>query len=210
MRRPNLSQQRIDVVEGGCCVIREAAVAPHDLLQQPSRMPAPHPFQATGCFETGGGERLQGLEHHEPTVGRALDQGALGEGYEGGDVAYLGDAKRSVSRKRSGEHAERFEGSLQRRVEQVIRPSDGRGERTLARSRSRAGREQLEPLIETGGDFGQRHRLKARRGQLDRKRQPVEPPADVDDGRNVVIPEREAGRNRSRALSEQADCRVGV
>ena len=74
LRGADLGEQCIDVVEGRCRVCREAAVAPNDLLQHPRRVPAPHSFQATGRFEAVGGERLQGLEQHEPTVGCALHQ----------------------------------------------------------------------------------------------------------------------------------------
>jgi hypothetical protein len=60
-----------------------------------------------------------------------------------------------------------------------------------------------EPVVEPVGDLGRGQRAQPRRRQLDRERQPVEPPADLDDGAHVLVGHREARAHGGRAVGEQ-------
>jgi hypothetical protein len=59
------------------------------------------------------------------------------------------------------------------------------------------------------GDLLRRERSQARRGQLDRQWQPVEPSADLDDGPHVGVGHGEARPHGGRAVREQLDRREG-
>ena len=68
------------------------------------------------------------------------------------------------------------------RVEQVVAPADRGAQRPLAVGRvARAGAEQVEPAPEAVEDLARGEDLDARRRELDRQRQAVEPAADLRD-----------------------------
>ena len=73
------------------------------------------------------------------------------------------------------------------RFEQLVRPLDRapQGLVALGRAAATAG-QQLEALVEAGGDVGRRHDRHPRRRQLDRERDAVEPAADLGDGLGVA------------------------
>ena len=60
-----------------------------------------------------------------------------------------------------------------------------------------------EPLVEPAQQRGRRERANARRRQLDRQRQPVEPDADLRHGRRVLVGDGEVGGRGVRPLDEQ-------
>ena len=64
--------------------------------------------------------------------------------------------------------------------EQLVAPVDGRAQGPLPRVRGPGpGGEQPEPVVEPGGDLGDRQQFHPRRGQFQGQREPVEPAADV-------------------------------
>ena len=71
--------------------------------------------------------------------------------------------------------------------EQVVAPVDGRFQRSLPPDRrpARPG-EQSKAIVEARVDLLDRQHLQPRRRQLDRQRDPVEPPAYLGDGAGVV------------------------
>ena len=90
------------------------------------------------------------------------------------------------------------------RAEEVVAPADRRRERLLARRRvARAGREQVRLALEPVEDLRWREQLRARRGELDRERQAVEPGADASDLGCAAVVELEAGIDRPRASREE-------
>ena len=86
----------------------------------------------------------------------------------------------------------------------VVAPLDGRAQRLLARQRGPAAAgEQAEAVVELGQDLLDPQHAGARRRQLERQRDAVEPPADLGDGRRVGVGERELGRDLAGALDEE-------
>ena len=71
-------------------------------------------------------------------------------------------------------------------VEQVVGPLHGVAQRLVALQSAPRADEQPEPVVQPIAHLGDRHRQQARRGQLDRQRDPVEASADLDDGARVV------------------------
>ena len=64
--------------------------------------------------------------------------------------------------------------------QEVVAPVDQRAQRLLARQRGAvAAGQQPEAIVQALGDLLDRQRAHARRGELDRERNAVEPPADV-------------------------------
>ena len=98
---------------------------------------------------------------------------------------------------------------LLRGVEQRVAPADRRAQRALAKRQiAIARRQQVERVIEP---LEQRRGLEdshARRGELERQRQAVEPAADRGDRRRVRGREREAGLHLLRTLEEERDRRA--
>ena len=103
----------------------------------------------------------------------------------------------------AGEHRQPAQQPVVVLGQEVPAPVDERVERLLARDRGPAAAgEQPEPVTEPLRDVVRRHRRDPRRGELDRERDPVEPPADLRDRRDVGIA---SGRCRGGALHEQPD-----
>ncbi len=63
--------------------------------------------------------------------------------------------------------------------------------------------QQPEPLIEQPGDFRRAQRRHPRGGELDRQRDPIQPPADLTDGGDVSGTQGEVAAHGRRALDEQ-------
>ena len=84
-------------------------------------------------------------------------------------------------------------------------PFDRRAKRALALVEVfGAAGEKLQPLIETAQEDGRGERTDARRGQLNREREPVQAEADLRDGLSVLAREREVRGGGVSALHEQS------
>jgi len=98
-----------------------------------------------------------------------------------------------------------------------VAPRDGLAERLLApREITRAIRKDIERLpgpvpggrrrpAELLEDRDRRQQPDARRGQLDRQRQPVQPRADLRNCQSVLVRQGEVRADRPRPLDEQPD-----
>jgi hypothetical protein len=72
--------------------------------------------------------------------------------------------------------------------EQAVRPIDECAKGAVAcRGRAACPGQQLEPLVEAGGELTQPERGRPRRAELDGERQPVEPAAQPGDDADVVV-----------------------
>jgi hypothetical protein len=80
------------------------------------------------------------------------------------------------------EHRQPRERSLLRLGQQPVGPVDGRGEALMPGQRRARATRQQPTTVELARYLRGTHRPHPRRGQLDRQRQPVEPPADLGDG----------------------------
>ena len=94
----------------------------------------------------------------------------------------------------AGEHRQPLEDALLVVEEQLVAPVDDGAQRLLAGQRgARPTGEQAEPIVEPGGDLGDRERPGAGGRQLDGERQTVEPGADVGDRRSWSSSESSSG-----------------
>ena len=92
------------------------------------------------------------------------------------------------------------------RVEQVVAPGDRPAERLLAcRQVARAGRQDIELVVEPGQDGVGRQDLDPGGGELDGERHAVEPGADGRHRGGVLGRHLEARSDGDRALDEQPD-----
>jgi hypothetical protein len=88
-----------------------------------------------------------------------------------------------------------------------VAPVDRFAQRPVPRhGRPAGGDEQLEGVVEPGCDLLGREHAHPRRGQLDRQRNAVEPPADLRDRGGVRVIEQERGKDRARAREKQTTC----
>ena len=69
----------------------------------------------------------------------------------------------------------------------------------------RAAGEEVQPLVEAAQERGRRKRAHPGRGELDRKRQALEPDADLGDGCRVLAGQDELVDGGARPLAEEAD-----
>ncbi len=112
-----------------------------------------------------------------------------------------GDLLRRLERPPPGEDAERAKRALLGRGEQVIAPLDRGPQRALPLgSISRAAGQKRQAAVEAGDQRIWIERLQPRGCELDRKRQPVEPPADLGHPLVLVL---ETGQHRLGALAKQ-------
>src|SRR5207302_8068535 len=89
-------------------------------------------------------------------------------------------------------------------VEQIVAPVDRRAQRLLALGRvADAAGQQREAAPEAAEDLGRPEHLHARRRELDRKRQPVEPDADLADRGFVLVRGIEVATDAGRPLEEE-------
>jgi hypothetical protein len=109
-----------------------------------------------------------------------------------------------VQRRAAGEHGETGEGPALVRRQQRPAPLERRRERALARGRvARAGAERVEAFAQPPGELGHRQHVDATGRQLDRERQPVQPAADLEQGRGVAFGQREPRITRLRDGDEE-------
>ena len=88
---------------------------------------------------------------------------------------------------RPGEHSELFEQLALVLAEEVVGPSDRLGHAAVARRPAEPRSiEHVSALPEACGDLGRTHRACSRSGDLEREREPVQPPAQVHDGIEVA------------------------
>ncbi|MDD7942845.1 hypothetical protein PHK61_30975 [Actinomycetospora lutea] len=133
----------------------------------------------------------RGVRDHQGPVDQAEhDPGDLAPvGHEVCAHLFGGD-----EREGSGEHREASEHSLLELVEQLVGPIDHGAQGALPLGHAPANpAQQQEPRVEAGSKLGGAHGAQARRGELDRERQPVQSAADLGDRRNVGRLEGEAG-----------------
>ena len=98
-----------------------------------------------------------------------------------------------LDRAAAGEDGEAGEEALLSAAEQVVRPRDRRAQGALPLGEvARASAQEREPLLEPISSAAGEQHLDARRGELDRERQVVEPAADRRD--LAVRRELDAGR----------------
>ena len=133
-------------------------------------------------------QRLQSLQHVDAQLVAAADRL---------DVLQLGAPR---------EHREAREQAPPRLVEQIVAPRDRAPQRLLPVGEiARARLQQAEAALQPRQDRRGRQQLDARRGQLDRQRQPVQAGADLGDRRGVVVGDLESRLDRERPLDEQPD-----
>ena len=103
-------------------------------------------------------------------------------------------------------------------AQEIPAPVDDGAQRLLAGQRgAAASRKQPEAVVEARGDLGNGQRAQPRSRELDRERQAVEAPADLDDAAHVRCVDRESRRSGGRAIREELgggvlarNVRVGV
>ena len=104
----------------------------------------------------------------------------------------------------AGEDREPVEGVAFELAQQVVRPVDGAPERLLPFERgAAAAREELEALVEPVDKVVRCHRTHTCGRQLDRERDPVEPPAQLRDRVRVLGREREVVLRVAGPVDEQ-------
>ncbi len=97
-----------------------------------------------------------------------------------------------------------------RRRAQLVAPVHRRPQRLVpGAGAAAAGRQQPDPGLQLGGQFGERERAQPHGGELDGERYAVKPRAKPDDVGPVLRRDGEPGDDRRRALGEQVR-RVGL
>ena len=123
---------------------------------------------------------------------RAVDAGARSAARP--CLRHPADRLRGLQGAAADEGPEAPEDRLLRGAEQVVAPGDRVAHRPVARRRVALPAGELgQPLVQPGQQRGGGEERAARRRQLDRQGQPVQPPADLGDGRRVVGCQRERG-----------------
>ena len=110
----------------------------------------------------------------------------------------------SLDRKDASKDAETPEEPLLVLAQQTIAPVDDGPHSPVPRQCCAARRpQQRQAVVQTGGKAFDPQHLDARCGELDRQRQAVKPPADLDDQGGVRIGQREVFDDRGYPLDEQ-------
>lgn len=164
--------------------------------------------------ELACGVLAQGLQHPVPGVARGLvgrheglahepfqqvEYRAFGQVRTGDDVLGGGEGPAAA------EHGQPSEQHPLRPREQLVAPVHCVAQCLLAGVRGpAAGREHREPVNDAVGELTRREARQARRGQLQSKRDSVEPAADHADSRQLVVVEDEIGRRLVRPVQEQS------
>ena len=93
-----------------------------------------------------------------------------------------------------------------RRAAGAIAPIHRRSQGLLSLGQvARPAAQQPQPVVQPVPQDLRGEESQVRSGELDGQRQAVEPPADLDHGRGVVVGEREVGAHHARAIDEQLD-----
>ena len=167
-----------------------------------------------GLVEAFAGELAQGLEHH-------VARGAVGTGLgvEHGlghqarervgdlpavEVVAAGDGDRGGGVEGTGEDAESVEHDPFVVVEELVGPIHRRPQGLVPfHAPAPLAGEEPEPLVEVRGDIRRAHRRGPRRGELDRQRDPVHPPADLAHRRPLPVVPCRVGACIGRSIGEQ-------
>ena len=122
----------------------------------------------------------------------------------GGDL--LGRGQREAAR----EHCQPAEDHPLVVVQQVVAPVEGRPQGLVpARGRARAADQHREDVVQTLGQLADGQHPHLGRGQLDRQRQAVEPPAYLHTAGALLVGKPERRKHQLRAVLEEPD-RVGL
>jgi hypothetical protein len=174
-------------------------------------------------FDAVFGEALEselpkGLEHPQPWLAVlvfALAQEALPDErrhsveYRRLLTGLSADRLDGVEPAASGEHRKRREEAPLLVRQEVVAPLDRGPEGLLSLVRvARAAGQKRETLVQSSRQRLRGEQLEPRRRELDREREPVEPPADLEQGGGVLARRPEFGLDRSSPLDEEPD-RVG-
>jgi hypothetical protein len=168
--------------------------------EPPHRLPG-----LPGRLAVGGAELADGLQHPETHARPGVDH--LQQRLVDQVLQQVDRVRHQVLRRRRGEaagkHRQRAQRRLPVRFEQVPRPVDDRVQRVVAARRvPGAATQQGEPVVQAAGDLRHGHDAHARRGQLDRERQPVELAAEFGDHVRRQV---HTGPSGPRTLTEQLD-----
>ena len=121
------------------------------------------------------------------------------------DVPAGGDRVRGIERKRPDEASHPAEQRTRGRVEQHVAPVERRPQRLMTRQRrAQPAGQQVQPVVQPRRD-DREPSVATRRGQFDRERQPVEPPADIGDQPHAGFVDRTIRRGRANPFQEQLD-----
>ncbi len=148
-------------------------------------MPLPQVLAATGSLESLVRELADRLQHPEAAVCEP-DEALLDQRLQRVQVG-AADGLGRFQGAAAGKDREAGEEPPLLLGEEVVAPGDRRPQGLLARFGIAAALEQIEPLRETLQDLGRGEQSRPGRSQLDRKRQVVQPAAQLGD---VVAPTR--------------------
>ncbi len=122
------------------------------------------------------------------------------------DALVARDVLRGLEREAAGEHGQAPEHGLLVGREQRVAPFERCAQRLVAAQHdARAGGQQVESLVEARAQSLHAEQRQPRGGELDRKRNPVEAPADLDHGRQIGGRQREARIDGLRARFEELE-----
>ncbi len=117
-----------------------------------------------------------------------------------------GHRSRRIEAEAGREHRQTAEQMPFRIRQQVVTPIHRRPQRLVARQRRPlASCQQLEPIVQSSGNFRRVKRSGACRRKFDRQRNAVEPPADRRDRQQIGKVRRETGLRQLRPGDEQLD-----
>jgi hypothetical protein len=157
--------------------------------RQPLRAVLPNRFQ-----QRVPGGRAAAVRHDQRLVDQTREQI---------EIRIAHDLRR-FERETAGEDGQTREQRLLAFGEKREAPVDRRAQSAMTRDRgARAAAENREPVFELRRDLFGREHADARRGELDRQRHAVEPPADLLHGRHVAVAQSERRVDRTRAHGKQ-------
>ncbi len=169
-------------------------------------------FGLAGARELLERERARGLEQAIARLGLALrdDQRFVDQTAEQVEHEPLIDTfiahhlLRQLQRKAAGKHAEAAEHGLLVGGQQPVAPVECGAQRLVTpKLHARAAAQHVEHLVEPRVQAMHTEQRYACRGQLDDERDAVQPPADVDDDRHVVVGQPKARVHGMCAFDEQ-------
>ncbi len=184
-------------------------------LERPVGMSRGERVRLAGVVELSPRIEANRLEQPVAAVGAAVveaHEGLLDEAPEHvRDVGRLEEVARAdhlgrAELEAAGEHAEPAEEDALVGLEQVMAPAERRLERLLpGRSLARPGPKKTEAVVEPGRNRGGGQRPDPTRGELERKREPVEPEADARHVVGVLVGQLEPLGDGGGALDEEDD-----